>query len=538
MLFSSHTRTLHKTLHASAALAMVLSLVACGGGSESTDFSDRSSSRSSSSSSTPANWVAGQFASVNDFWDSCENPRTGTDPFTNALYLDAQGSTLDENNLLRSMSNELYLWYDEITDRDPALSTTSDYFDLLKTGAFTPTGTPKDQFHWSTNTDDYNAQTQNGETAGYGVTWALLSSTPPREAVAVLTQPNSPASEVSLQRGARVISIDGIDLVNDDTSAGIDTLNEGLFPSTLNATHTFEVLDLNSNTTRTFQMTSGLITESPVNTVETINTSSGKVGYILFNSHIATAEEGLIDAVNQLTAEGVSDLVLDIRYNGGGFLYIASQLAYMIGGSHTNNKIFEDIEFNDKHTVTDPVTGQVLAPINFQSTTQAGNALPTLNLDRVFVLTGGNTCSASESVINGLRGADVEVIQIGTATCGKPYGAYIIPNCGTSYFTIQFKGANAKGFGDYTDGFFPGISNSANSAELPGCEVADDYNHLLGDINEARFAAALAYRDSNGSICSAGINTKSGYSKGLKPVNDGFIRQPRGLGDKILKATF
>ena len=71
-----------------------------------------------------------------------------------------------------------------------------------------------------------------------------------------------------------------------------------------------------------------------------------------------------------------------------------------------------------------------------------GEPLPTLDLDRVFVLTGPGTCSASEAIINGLRGIDVEVILIGETTCGKPHGFYPADNCGTTYFTVQFEIVN------------------------------------------------------------------------------------------------
>ena len=98
------------------------------------------------------------------------------------------------------------------------------------------------------------------------------------------------------------------------------------------------------------------------------------------------------------------------------------------------------------------------------------------------LLTTGNTCSASEAIINGLRGVDVEVNLIGGTTCGKPYGFYPQPNCGTTYFAVQFQGVNAKGFGDYADGM------------APTCAVADDYQHALGDANEGMLAAALQYR--------------------------------------------
>src|SRR5690606_32914300 len=140
---------------------------------------------------------------------------------------------------------------------------------------------------------------------------------------------------------------------------------------------------------------------------------SGPVGYILFNDHIATAEAGLVDAIETLSAANVQDLVLDLRYNGGGYLAIASQLAYMIAGSaRTAGQVFENTLWNDKHPSTNPVTGQPLAPMPFIDETiglsvPEGTPLPTLNLSRVFVLTSEGTCSASESIMNGLRGVDV-----------------------------------------------------------------------------------------------------------------------------------
>ena len=111
----------------------------------------------------------------------------------------------------------------------------------------------------------------------------------------------------------------------------------------------------------------------------------------------------------------------------------------------------------------------------FFDDSSSGQPLPTLNLPRVYVLTGGTTCSASESIINGLRGVNVEVIQIGSTTCGKPYGFYPQDNCSTTYFTIQTTGVNAMGFGDYGDGFSPNNVAGAGGVRLPGCSVRDDF---------------------------------------------------------------
>jgi hypothetical protein len=257
-------------------------------------------------------------------------------------------------------------------------------------------------------------------------------------------------------------------------------------------------------------MQAASITSNPVPLVRTIVTATGAVGYLLFNDHIATAESRLVDAVNTLKTANIQDLVLDMRYNGGGFLGIASELAYMIGGSPTAGRTFERIVFNNKHPTTNPVTGQPLTPVPFPTTTldfslPPGQPLPTLGLTRVFVLTGPDTCSASESIMNGLRGVGVEVIQIGSTTCGKPYGFYPQDNCGTTYFSIQFKGVNEQGFGDYVDGFTPANTIGGAATRLPGCSVADDFAAALGDAAEDRLAVALDYRAGLGCPAASGF---------------------------------
>jgi hypothetical protein len=228
---------------------------------------------------------------------------------------------------------------------------------------------------------------------------------------------------------------------------------------------------------------------------------TGKVGYMLFTDHIAPAEQQLVTAFDAMRTARINDLVIDLRYNGGGLLAIASQVAYMVAGSAaTAGQTFENYTFNDKHPSINPVTGNALTPVPFFNTTlgfstAAGLPLPTLDLRRVYVLTGAGTCSASESIINSLRGVNVDVIQIGSTTCGKPYGFYPQDHCGTTYFTVEFKGVNAVGFGDYTDGFSPNNTPVVGGTRGSGCSVADDFSYGLGDPNEARFAAALAHRN-------------------------------------------
>jgi hypothetical protein len=329
-----------------------------------------------------------------------------------------------------------------------------------------------------------------------------------------------------------VLQVDDADAVNGNTQAIVDKLNEGLFPDDDGRPHQFVVRSV-GGTQRSVSMTPTKITSVPVQNAYVINPTTDRIGYLLFNDHIATAESQLIAAVNTLRTAGVTALVLDIRYNGGGYLDIASELAYMIAGpSPTNGKTFERLTFNDKYPNTDAVTGEALTPIPFHTTTQGfsagnGTALPTLNLGRVYVLTGSGTCSASESIINGLRGVDVEVIQIGGTTCGKPYGFYATPNCGTTYFSIQFKGVNAKSFGDYSDGFSPTNVVGAAGEKIPGCSVRDDFEHPLGDINEARLAAALQYRATGACPTPPTGPVALGKTQFGEPVRDGvMIRSP------------
>jgi carboxyl-terminal processing protease len=491
-------------------------LNACGGGS---------------SSDPPANvsWEQGVFSPADTLAARCEAPRSGTDP-DGRPWPDVAGTAAEEKNWLRSWTNELYLWYDEVPDIDPNLSANSvaDYFELLKTNDITPSGQPKDKFHFTYPTDEWLALSNSGVIAGYGVQWAILSTTPPREIIVAYIEPGSPAAQAGVERGDIVLTVDGVD-IDGNTQADVDVINAGLFPGEINEEHSF-VLESQSGGQQTVSLTAEEITTDPVPNVTVFDPQSNgqQVGYILFNDHIATAEAQLIDAIEQLRDADVVDLVLDLRYNGGGFLDIASELAYMIGGSATNGKTFEQLQFSDKHPNTNPVTNQPLDPIPFYSealgfSATEGEPLPTLNLNRVFVLTGEGTCSASESIINGLRGIGVEVIQIGDTTCGKPYGFYPTDNCGTTYFSIQFRGVNEQNFGDYSDGFSPPGAGGAGNTELEGCAVADDFSHALGDPEESRLAAAFEYREIGNCIGFESANSSARKSAQGKSSDSAII---------------
>jgi len=447
------------------------------------------------------------FAPADDFANRCGIPRTGVDSNSGNPFPDIQGTFADQNNFLRSWSNDQYLWYDEIEDVNPLTNANSAedveaYFELMRTFAKTPSGADRDRFHFTYDTEEWNSFSSSGESVGYGAQFILQRSSPPRALVVAFVEAGSSASSpsVNLKRGTQIISADGVNIESGTDTA---TLNAAIFPSTAGETHQFEVRDLGATSNRTISMITSAITVDPVPLHKVVATPAGPVGYLQFMDHIATAEEELVSAVTDLAAANITDLVLDLRYNGGGYLIIANQLSYMIAGPSARNQVFETLTFNDKYPSVNPVTGAALQPDMFQEKTvgltlTSGTDLPTLGLSRVFVLTSGGTCSASESIINGLRGISIEVIQVGTTTCGKPYGFYPKDNCGTTYFSTQFQGINAAGFGDYPDGFSPQNLSEIEGVAIPGCAVEDDFSQPLGNENEALFAAALAYRNSPG----------------------------------------
>ncbi len=464
--------------------------------------------------STDPVFEAGTFEAASSFKDQCENPRAGR--------ADTDGSTLIEKFWLRSWTNETYLWYDEVPDLDPNdTADRIDYFDLLRTSRTTASGAPVDQFHFSQDTEEFEDRQSGEAVSGYGASLRVLRGAPPgRDIRIAFTQPGSPAAEADgFRRGDRILVIDGIDAVDGaNTQAELDLLLAGLFPATPGEEHSFTVLGVDG-AERDITITSADVVEQPVTTTSVIDVDDDtKVGYIHFTTFSPfSSEKAIFDAMTEMEDADVDDLVLDLRYNGGGLLAVAAQIGYMVAGDDASDgKTFDRLTFNDKNPTTNPVTGRPLTPTPFIGTgvgftVDEGTPLPELDLDRIFILSTDGTCSASEAVINGLRGIDVEVILIGTQTCGKPYGFYPTDNCGETYFTVQFRGSNDKGFGDYADGFLPNDAGAGFGVEVPGCTIADEFQGVLGDADEPLFAAALQFAEDG--TCPAATVAKPVQSK-------------------------
>ncbi len=418
-----------------------------------------------------------------------------------ARLADPPQSRREEREWIRAYFAEAYLWNAEIpaVDIDAPRWDEGDYaaamqqwFAAQRTPAVTAAGKARDRFSFLYPSEAYRRIANAGVLHGYGLEWRVDGSAPTRDVRVAYVNPSTPAAGAGIQRGDRLeaVTIGGTTVAVDTVDPGaIARLNQALYPPRGTGPVGFR-LRSNAGDLREISLVPADVASQPV-LVDTVHQwpvrdrGTVPVGYLVVNDFVAPAEGQLVAAFERFRAAGVSELVVDLRYNGGGYLYLASQLAAMIAGPAASAEpVFERLRYNDRRMAT---MGAARTDLRFQtrttgyagSGTAAGLALPALALARVVILTTAETCSASESVINGLAGIDVPVVRIGSTTCGKPYGFRARDNCGVSYFPIEFQGVNAKGFGEYDDGF------------APACAGADDLGRPLGDPAEGLLAAAL-----------------------------------------------
>ena len=387
-----------------------------------------------------------------------------------------QGTADNEKAWVRSFVDERYLWYKDVPNLDASqFASAADYFDVLKTSAKNSVGGDLDRFHWSETPDTYE-QYNAGIAVDYGIDWSHATKSPPRSFVVYNVEPESPAGKAGVQRGDRLLKVDGIDVVN---AADLTDIYKGLFPQD-QAEHTLELQRGTSNLN--FALKAGQYATTPVRGAKVIPNNGNKVAYLYFDAFIAKSQDALITAFNTFKSQGATELVIDMRYNDGGFLYISSQLAYMIAGpSASTGKTFNKLVYNDKQSSENFTYDFIAYALNTSYRYDYTRPLPSLNLKRVTLLVDSGTASASEAVINGLMGIDFAVNLIGSTTYGKPYGFTPQANCGRYYYAVEFKGENHKGFSDFDAGF------------APTCTVKDDLNFQLGDLTEPRLAEALQY---------------------------------------------
>jgi len=296
--------------------------------------------------------------------------------------------------------------------------------------------------------------------------------------------PNSDAAAKNLQRGTIFYGIDGIALNKDNYST--------LFNSN---SYTLNLAEYNAgNITPNGQsvtLTKAVLSENPVYINTVITSGSHKIGYLMYNGFYPNYESQLNAAFTNLKAEGITDFVLDLRYNSGGSIATATRLASMITGQFTN-QIFAKEQWNPKvedyYSSHNSTTTTNLFPTKLGT----NENITSLNLTKMYVLTTKSTASASELVINGLE-PYINVVQIGDKTIGKNVGSITLYDSPT--FTkrdinpkhryamqpLVLKIVNKVGFGDYTNGLQPDYFLKENLGNMG----------ILGNPNEPLLSTAI-----------------------------------------------
>lgn len=491
-------------------LSCLLLLSACGGGGG-----------GGGGTVTPVEKTSGQLAQL----CSPDNLLKG-----DALEPTRLGTLDDERHWIRAYLNERYLWYKDIpvvnasdaryrltggSGWENFINSIHNYFDDQLTPKYTSSGAKVDRFSFLTGTYSWNKFAQ-GEELGYGWLLSEQGRGVSRRIWVSYVYPDTrkdSAKQAGLQRGDEILSVDGWAINAPVPEASVD---EGLYPSRPE-THQFVVKRKGQLGTQTFTLRASTAVLPQAEHKVVLDSANVKWGYLLFNSHVKSAQEPLRAALSDFKSQKIEQLVLDLRYNSGGYLALASALAYGVAGpTKTLGKTFEKTRHNDQRSSEDE-------SLPFYSADFDGRAIEALNLSKVYVLATEETCSASESIINGLRGVDVEVVQIGGTTCGKPYGFVAQDNCGITYAAMEFDGVNDKGQGDYANGF------------VPECAVSDDLTQELGTLAEPMFAAAVARH--RGQTCPSLSASRALGSSGMQGlgVRSAKLTRPEWQRNKMMR---
>jgi C-terminal processing protease CtpA/Prc len=276
--------------------------------------------------------------------------------------------------------------------------------------------------------------------------------------------PDSPASEIGLMRGYTFVEINGRTIAD---LAESGQLGSAFGPSQEGYEAEVVYRKPDGELVRA-RMVKRIITIPTVTGTQVYRLDDGRrVGYVFFRNFVEPSVEALNQAFAQLREARVNELVLDLRYNGGGLVSVARHLASLIGGARTDGQLLAEYFHNDKNAFRN-------TEIRFEAKEQA------LTLDRLVVITTRGTASASELIVNSLR-PFIPVVTIGDTTYGKPVGMYGINFCDKVLYPVAFQLRNANGEGDYFAGF------------PPTCPAIDDIDRQLGDPGEASLAEALRF---------------------------------------------
>lgn len=406
-------------------------------------------------------------------------------------------SNLEVRNFIWSGLNLFYLWQADVPDLadnrfasqkelDAFLMKYDDpqvLFDALRVSPNI------DRFSWMV--DDYQVLEQQlqGTTKNTGVEFGLYLKPNSQTEIFGFVRyiiPNSDAATKDIKRGELFTAVNGTTLTVSNYQSLLFGTNETF---TLNMAQ-YDGKNINPNG-KSVSLTKTILTENPILINKVIPASNKKIGYLMYNGFYSDFDNQLNTVFGDFKSQGVTDLVLDLRYNGGGSVRTATYLASMITGQF-KDKVFAKQQWNSKlndyFQKNDPEGLINLFPDKIGTT-----PINSLNLTKVYILTTQSTASASELIINGLK-PYINVVQIGSTTIGKNVGSITLydspdfsatnrnPNHKYAMQPIVFKIVNASNFGDYFNGIEPTIANP---------EYLDQIG-TLGDANESLLKAAIA----------------------------------------------
>ncbi len=389
----------------------------------------------------------------------------------------ANCTVVGQNQFVIDVMQDIYLWNDQL----PQIAA-SDYDSPQATLAALTV--PQDRFSFITSTAADDAFFGDGQVVGL-IGFSSTSPAPDEQRVTDVFE-GSPADAGGLVRGDRITAVNGRPIAEVLAAEGFSA---SLGPNEVGVTAELSWQNVaGQNFTAVFEK--AVVTIPPVSAVEVLDRPTGPIGYLLFRNFVEPAVAELDAAFATLGAAGVRELIVDLRYNGGGLLSVSEVLANLVGGEVTQGQVQYNIEYNANNSFRNQT-------ISFRDRLRA------LDLERVFFIVTGASASASELVINALR-PYIQVVVVGDTTFGKPVGQLGYNFCELTLRPISFRLTNALGEGDYFDGL------------TPDCPAADDLDRLLGDPAEAALSEVLHFLDNGRCSIPAAASMKAAAEPGAQ----------------------
>lgn len=360
------------------------------------------------------------------------------------------------NSSIFDLMKQVYLWYDHLPGLNPAMySSPEELMENIRYSTY-------DKWSAVISKTEYNQYFEEGQMIGHGFLIGLDDSDNLRIA---FVYRSTEASDKGVSRGWIIQTVNG-------TAANAGNVNDLLGDAKQGISNAIGFLN-NQGETVQITLTKEEIALTPVLHAEVLAHLEKKIGYLVFQDFIDTAKVELDEAFTTFLSEGIDELVVDLRYNGGGSVDVAQYMAgWMIGKEH-GNEAFVNFKHNRKLS-------------SWDTTLNVPQKADGLALNRIFFIGTSSTASASELIINGVKPYTASVILAGSTTHGKPVGMYAFPFIDYDYVVlpVSFKYTNANGDGDFYDGLAPDLS------------AGDDLTHDFGDPEEASLKAILDYIDS------------------------------------------